>query len=125
MISTAANSLPHVQAGTIKAYAVTSRRRLSAAPNIPTAAEAGLPGFYALNWQAIFLPKSTPRDVVAKLNAAVVTSLADATVRRRLGELGQEIFSADQQTPEALRTFQDAEIERWWPIIRAANIKAE
>ena len=125
MISTAANSLPHVQAGTIKAYAVTSKHRLSAAPHIPTAAEAGLPGLYALNWQAIFLPKATPRDVVAKLNAAVVTALADPTIRRRLGELGQEIFAHDQQTPEALRAFQDAEIERWWPIVRAANIKAE
>ena len=125
MIATAANSLSHVGAGTIKAYAVTSKIRLAAAPNIPTVAEAGLPGLHALNWQAIFLPKATPKDVAARLNAAVVTALADPVVRRRLAELGQDVFPRDQQTPEALRAFQDAEIERWWPIVRAANIKGE
>jgi tripartite-type tricarboxylate transporter receptor subunit TctC len=125
MIATAANSLAHVGAGTIRAYAVTSKNRLAAAPNIPTVAEAGLPGLHALNWQAIFLPKATPKNVAARLNAAVVTALADPVVRRRLAELGQEVFPRDQQTPEALRAFQDAEIERWWPIVQAANIKGE
>ena len=125
MIATAANSLSHVAAGTIKAYAVTSKIRMAAAPNIPTVAQAGLPGLHALNWQAIFLPKATPKNVAARLNAAVVTALADPVVRRRLAELGQDVFPRDQQTPEALRTFQDAEIERWWPIVRAANIKGE
>jgi tripartite-type tricarboxylate transporter receptor subunit TctC len=125
MIDHAANSLPQVHAGAIKAYAVTSTRRLALAPDVPTVAEAGLAGLRALNWQAIFLPRSTPADVTAKLNATVISALADPTVRRRLGELGQEIFPREQQIPEALRAFQDAEIARWWPIIRAANSKSE
>jgi tripartite-type tricarboxylate transporter receptor subunit TctC len=125
MIATAANSLPQVRAGTIKAYAVTSKTRLAAASDIPTVGEAGLPGLYALNWQATFLPKATPRNIVARLNAAVVTASADPAVRRRLADIGQEIFPRDQQTPEALGAFQGAEIEKWWPIIKAAKIKAE
>jgi tripartite-type tricarboxylate transporter receptor subunit TctC len=125
MIDTAANSLPQVSAGTIKAYAVTAKARLVAAPDIPTVDEAGLSGFYALNWQAIFAPKGTPKDIVAKLNSAVVAALSDATVRRRLAAIGQEIFPVDQQTPQALGVYQKAEIEKWWPIIKAANIKSE
>jgi tripartite-type tricarboxylate transporter receptor subunit TctC len=125
MIDTAGNSLPQARAGTIKAFAVTSKRRLTAAPDIPTVDEAGLPGLYALNWQAAFLPKATPRVLVAKLNASIVAALADSTVRRRLADIGQEIFPRDQQTPEALGAFQSAEIEKWWPIIKAANIKGE
>jgi tripartite-type tricarboxylate transporter receptor subunit TctC len=125
MIDTAANSLPQVRAGNIKAFAITSKARLSAAPDIPTVDEAGLPGLYAMNWQAAFLPKDAPKDVVAKLNAAVVSALADASVRKRLAGIGQEIFPRDQQTPEALAAFQKSEIEKWWPIVRAANIKAE
>jgi tripartite-type tricarboxylate transporter receptor subunit TctC len=125
MIDHAANSLPQVRAGTIKAYAVTSKVRMAAAANIPTVGEAGLPGLVAVNWQATFLPKATPEDRAAKLNAAVVAALADPTVRRRLRELGQEVFPREQQTREALRAFQDAEIDKWWPIIKAANIKVE
>jgi len=125
MIDIAANSLPQVRAGTIKAFAVTSRTRLAAAPDIPTVDEAGLPGLYASNWQAVFLPKNAPKDIVTKLNAAVVSALADTSVRRRLAGIGQEIFPRDQQTPEALREFQKAEIDKWWPIIKAAGIKAE
>ncbi len=125
MIDTAANSLPQVRAGAIKAFAVTSKTRLSQAPDIPTVDEAGLPGLHALNWQAAFLPKGAQKDVVAKLNAAVVSALADASVQKRLAAIGQEIFPRDQQTPEALAAFQKSEIEKWWPIIKAANIKAE
>jgi len=125
MIDTAANSLPQVRAGTIKAFAVTSKTRLSAAPDIPTVDEAGLPGLYALNWQAAFLPKGAPKDVVAKLNAAVMSALADASVQKRLAGIGQEIFPPAQQTAEALAAFQKSEIEKWWPLIKAANIKAE
>ncbi len=87
--------------------------------------EAGLPGLHALNWQAVFLPKGAPKDVVGKLNAAVVSALADPSVQKRLAGIGQEIFPRDQQTPEALAAFQKSEIEKWWPIIKAANIKAE
>jgi len=125
MIDTAANSLPQVRAGTIKAYALTAKTRLPAAPDIPTVDEAGLPGLYALNWQAVFVPKGTPKDVVTRLNSAIVTALGDATVRRRLADIGQEVFPLEQQTPEALAAYQKAEIEKWWPIVKEANIKAE
>ena len=97
----------------------------SAAPDIPTVDEAGLPGLYALNWQAAFLPKGAQKDVVARLNAAIVSALADASVQKRLAAIGQDIFPPDQQTPEALAAFQKSEVEKWWPIIKAANIKAE
>jgi len=125
MIDNPANALPQIRAGTVKAYAVTSKRRLAVAPDIPTVGEAGLPDLYTLNWQATFLPKATPRDIVAKVNAAVVAALADPTVRRRLADLGQEIFPPDQQTPEVLAAFQGSEIEKWWPIVKAANTTAE
>jgi tripartite-type tricarboxylate transporter receptor subunit TctC len=124
MIDTAANSLPQVRAGTIKAFAVTSAQRLAAAPDIPTVDEEGLPGLHALNWQAVFLPKGTSPEIVARLNAAIVAALADANVRQKLADIGQQIFPRDQQTPDALRAFHRAEIEKWWPLIKAANLKA-
>jgi tripartite-type tricarboxylate transporter receptor subunit TctC len=125
MIDAANNTLPHVRAGTIKAYAVTAKSRLPAATDIPTVDEAGVPGFYVSSWQALYAPKGTPLAVVARLNAAVVEALADPAVRLRLGDLGQEIFAREQQTPEALADLQQADIEKWWPIIRTADIKAE
>ena len=124
MFDTAANSIPQVRAGNIKGFAVTSKSRLSVAPDLPTVDEAGLPGFYMSNWRGLWAPKGTPADIVTKLNGAVRNALADATVRKRLAELGQELLPAEQLTPEALGTLQRAEIERWWPIIRAANIRA-
>jgi tripartite-type tricarboxylate transporter receptor subunit TctC len=125
MIDATNNALPHVRSGTIKAYAVTANSRLPAATDIPTVDEAGLAGFYISSWQALFAPKGTPQAVVAKLNAAVVETLADPAVRHRFADLGQQIFPLGQQTPNALAALQAAEIERWWPIIRAANIKPE
>jgi tripartite-type tricarboxylate transporter receptor subunit TctC len=125
MFDSPANSLSQVRAGGIKAHAVTSKGRLAAAPDIPTADEAGLPGFSFSSWAALWAPKGTPKDAIAKLNGAVVDALADARVRARLSDLGQEIFPREQQTPEALGAFHRAEIEKWWPIIRAANIKGE
>ena len=117
--------VPQLRAGSIKAYAVLAKSRFATAPDIPTVDEAGLPGFYFSLWYALFAPKRTPQIIVAKLNAAVVEALADPAVERRLADLGQEIFPREQQTPEALGAFQKAEIEKWWPIIKAAGIKAE
>jgi tripartite-type tricarboxylate transporter receptor subunit TctC len=119
------NSLPHIRAGLVKAFAVTAKTRLAAAPDIPTVDEAGLPGFYFSRWHGLWVPKGTPKDIVGKLNAAVVDALADHAVRTRLADLGQEIVPREQQTPEALGVFQRAEIEKWWPIIKAANVRAE
>jgi tripartite-type tricarboxylate transporter receptor subunit TctC len=117
--------LPQVRAGTIKAYAVMAQSRLPAAPDIPTVEEAGLPGFYASNWHGLWVPKGTPMGVIAKLNIAIVDALADPAVRSRLVDLAQEIFPREQQTPRALGVHQKAEIEKWWPIIKTANIKDE
>jgi tripartite-type tricarboxylate transporter receptor subunit TctC len=125
VISDPIAALPQVRAGTIKAYGVTTKTRLFSAPDIPTLDEAGLPGFDVSLWHGLWLPKGTPKNIVAKVNAAVVDALADPMVRARLAELGQKIFARDQQTPEALGAFQKAEIEKWWPIIKAPNIKGE
>jgi tripartite-type tricarboxylate transporter receptor subunit TctC len=119
------NSLPHVRSGKIKAFAVTAPRRLAAAPDIPTVDEAGLPGFYFSRWHALWAPRGTPPEVVAKLNAAVVAALADPALRAKLADLGQDIFAREQQTPEALATLHKAEIDKWWPILRAAGIRSE
>ena len=118
-------ALPQVRGGAIKAYAVTARSRFAAAPAVPTVDEAGLPGLYISGWFALFAPKGTPKPVIDKLNAAVVDALGNANVRARLADLGQEIPPREQQTPEALAAFHKAEIEKWWPIIKAANIKGE
>jgi tripartite-type tricarboxylate transporter receptor subunit TctC len=119
MFDFAADALPQIRFGTIKAYAVTAPSRLPAAPDIPTVDEAGLPGFYVSAWEGVWAPKGTPNEVIGKLNAGIVAALADPPVRRRLAELGQEIYPRDQQTPESLRALQLAEIKKWWPIIKA------
>ena len=125
MFDQAANSLPQVRGGKVRAYAVTSKKRLAAAPDIPTTDEAGLPGFYMDVWHGIWAPKGTPPAVIAKLNAALVEALADPGVRTKLTDLGQEIPPREQQTPEALRAHHKAEIEKWWPVIKKAGIKAD
>ena len=119
------SSLPQVRAGKIKAFAVTAERRLAAAPDIPTTDEAGLPGFYFSRWHALWAPRATPKEVIAVLNAAVSAALADKQINTRLAGLGQDIYPPERRTPEALGAFHKAEIAKWWPIIKAAGIKAE
>ena len=125
MIADPASAIPQFRAGRIKVFALTASSRSASAPDIPTVDEAGLPGFYLAPWHGMWAPKATPKSIIATLNAAVVEALADDTVRRRLAELGSSIPPRGQQTPEALVAFHKAEIEKWWPIVKAANIKAE
>jgi tripartite-type tricarboxylate transporter receptor subunit TctC len=125
MIEPSSNFKALVAAGSVKPFAVTGKARLSSSPNIPTADEAGLPGFFASLWYGLWVPKGTPKDITAKLNATMTQILADPAVRQRFDELGIQITPLAQQSPEALRAYQKAEAERWWPIIKASGIKAE
>ncbi len=124
MFDSPVSSLPQVRAGNIKAFAVMAKIRASAAPEIPTVDEAGLPGVYMGSWYGMWAPKGTPKDVIARLTAAAREALADQNVRARIAHLGQEIPPVEQQTPEFLGAFQKSEIEKWWPIIKATGIKA-
>jgi len=125
MIEPSSNFKSLVGAGSVKPFAVTGRTRLPASPDIPTADEAGLPGFFASLWYGLWVPRGTPKEIIAKLNATMVQVLADPAVKDRFAELGIQIPPLDQQSPEALRAFQKAEAERWWPIIKASNLKVE
>src|SRR5262245_54191184 len=121
----ASQTLSFLRSGAIRAFAVMSKERWPAAPDVPTMDEVGVSGMYISFWHGLWVPKGTPREIVAKLNGAVVDTLADATVRQRLTELGHVIATREEQTPEALGAFHRAEIEKWWPIIKAANVKPE
>jgi tripartite-type tricarboxylate transporter receptor subunit TctC len=125
MAAEASQMLPYLKSGTVKAFAVMGKTRWPSAPDIPTIEEAGVPELALSFWQALWVPKSTPEAIVAKLNAAAVSALADAGVRQRLDDLGQEIAPREQQTPQALGAFHKSEIDKWWPIIKAAGIKPE
>src|SRR5215472_7120133 len=125
MIADPASAIPQFRAGRIKVFAVTGNTRLAAAPEIPTVDQAGLPGFYLAPWHGLWAPKGTPGAVILTLNAAVVDALADPAVRQRLVDLGSNTPAREEQTPQALRAFHKAEIQKWWPIIKAANIRAE
>ena len=121
----ASDLLPQVRAGNIKAYAVLADIPWAAAPDIPTVDAAGVPGLYMPFWHGLWAPRGTPKAIIETLNAAVVAALAQPAVRQRLGDIGQEIFPREQQRPESLGALQKAEIAKWWPIIKEANIKAE
>jgi tripartite-type tricarboxylate transporter receptor subunit TctC len=123
MFDQASNSLPQIRAGSIKAYAVTSKARLAAAPDIPTVDEAGLPGFYVSVWNGLWVPKGTAPDVIARLNGAAVKAMATPGLQKRFADLGQDQPEASQKSPAALAALQKAEISKWWPILKAANVK--
>ena len=125
LVVQAAVALPQVQAGTIKAIANLSPRRSPAIPDIPTSDEGGVPGLYMSGWFGFFAPKGTPNDVIGTLNAAMAQTLADPAIRARFTQLGLDVASREQQTPEGLAAFHKAEIEKWWPIIKAAGLTAE
>ena len=120
-----ATALPFVRAGSLKALGVTSLKRIEAAPDIPTMDEEGLRGFSFSLWAALFAPRDTPKDIVDKLNAAAVKTLHDPSFAPKLEAQGFVIAPADRQTPQALAACQKAEIDKWWPIIRDAGIKAQ
>jgi len=121
----ASNVLSHLRGGKLKPYAVLTPKRWSAAPDVPTVDEAGAPGFYMSFWHGLWVPKGTPSDAIGKLSGAAMDALADETVRTRLTQFGQEIVPREQQTAAALGAQHKAEIEKWWPIIKATGIKAE
>jgi len=125
MFDQAGNSLPQLRGGTIKAFAVAATKRLALAPEVPTTDEAGLPGFHMSIWHGLWAPKATPKPIIDKLNAAMSAALSDPGARKQLGELGQEIAAPDEQGSGQLRTFQKAEADKWWPVIKQVNIKPQ
>ncbi len=125
MFDQAANALGPVRAGSVKAYTVMSKTRWAALPDVPSIDEAGASGLYVAYWHALWAPKGTPKEVIVKLNAAVARSLADPAVGKRLSDVGHDVMPADQRTPEALAAYHNAEIDKWWPIIRASGLKAQ
>ena len=125
IVDQTSNSINQVRAGTIRAYAITDGKRLASAPDIPTADEAGLKGFNMTLWSGLWVPKGTPKEIVTKLNAAAVEALNDPAVKKQLESQGLEMTPQDQLTPEALGARQKAEIAKWWPIIKAANVKVD
>jgi tripartite-type tricarboxylate transporter receptor subunit TctC len=125
MIDQSSNSLPHVRAGKIRAYAVTAKQRNAAAPDIPTTAEAGFPGIEVAIWHGLWAPKGTPPEIINKLNAAAIVALKDPEVRRRLEDLGQDIPTPEQMQPAAFAAYQKAEFAKWKPIIDKAGVKIE
>jgi tripartite-type tricarboxylate transporter receptor subunit TctC len=125
MFDQGANAIGQVRNGAIRSYAVLNKERWSALPEIPSIDEAGVPSLYVSYWHGLWAPKGTPRDIIGKLNGAVAGALTDPTVRQRFAEIGQEAWPREQQTPEALAAYHKGETEKWWPIIRASNLRAE
>ena len=124
-IDQAISSLPFIRQGQVRAYAVADSKRLASAPDIPTVDEAGAPGVYVIAWYGMWMPKGTPKEIIAKFSGAALEAMADPDVRKRLADLGQDIPDASLLTSEALGTFYKAEIAKWWPIIKDAGIKVE
>ena len=125
LIVQAAAVMPHVKTGALKILANLSPARSAVLPNVPTSAESGVPGLYAAGWFALFAPRGTPKEAIGKLNAAMTKALAEPIVRTRFAELGLDVAPRELQTPEGLAAFHKAETEKWWPVIKAANIKVE
>jgi tripartite-type tricarboxylate transporter receptor subunit TctC len=125
MFDQVSEAIQKLQAGQIKAYAVTAKNRLPSLPGIPTVDEAGMKGLYVNIWYGLWAPKGTPKDIIAKLTGAAAKAMADPTVQKRFTDLALDTPPSDQQSAEALGALQKAEIEKWWPIIKAAGIKAE
>jgi tripartite-type tricarboxylate transporter receptor subunit TctC len=125
IIDQTSNSIAQVRAGTIRAYAVTDDKRVASASDIPTTDEAGLSGFHMTLWSGLWVPKATPKDVIAKLNAAAVAALNDPAVRKKFEDLGLQMPPQDKLAPAALGDLQKAEIAKWWPMIKAADVKVE
>ena len=125
MFDQAANAIGQVRNGAIKAYAVLNKERWSALPEVPSIDEAGVPSLYVSYWHGLWAPKGTPSDIIARLNDAVTGALADPAVGQRFAEIGQEVWPREQQTPAALAAHHKAETEKWWPIIKASNLRAE
>ena len=125
IIDQTSNSINQVRAGTIRAYAVTDDKRVEQAPDIPTTDEAGLPGFHMTLWSGLWVPKGTPKDIIEKLNASAVDALNDPAVQAQFEKLGLRMPPRDQLTPQALGAWQKAEIAKWWPVIKAADVKVE
>jgi len=125
IVDQTSNSIGQVRAGNIRAYAVTDSKRVESAADIPTVDEAGLPGFHMTLWSGLWVPKDTPKEIVAKLNAAAVEALNDPAIRKQLENLGLQMPPGDKLTPAALGTWQKAEIDKWWPMIKAANVKVD
>jgi tripartite-type tricarboxylate transporter receptor subunit TctC len=125
MCAEGSQTLTYVRGGKLKAFAVMAKTRWPALPDVPTTDEIGAPGMYISFWHGLWVPAGTPKEATAKLNVAVVDALADTIVRQRLTDLGLVIATREQQTPAALAAFQKAEIQKWWPFIKGANIKVE
>jgi tripartite-type tricarboxylate transporter receptor subunit TctC len=125
MVDQLSNSVPQIKADAVRAYALAARTRSPAMPDVPTTDEAGLPGFYGALWHGLWAPKGTPADVIAKLNSAAKQSLADPSVQQKLAAVGQDIVPLDRQTPEGLGVFQEAEMAKWFPIVKAAGMRGE
>jgi tripartite-type tricarboxylate transporter receptor subunit TctC len=125
MVLQAAAALPQARSGNVKILANLSPKRSPVVQGVPTSDESGIPGLYAVGWFGLFGPRGMPKEVVAKLNGAMIRALADEKVKARLADLGLEVASREQQTAEGLAAFHKAEIDKWWPVIKAANIKVD